>query len=71
MPLKLQILLLLLYEKNKKVNDESELKIHLKGLEAKGPFLCLGLQDRIKTAYQKPINFSLTPLVYEILFKQF
>ena len=35
----------------------------MKGLEAKGPFLCLGLQVRIKKAYQTPINFSLLWLV--------
>ena len=31
---------------------------HMKGLEAKGPFLCSSLQVRIKRAYQIPINFS-------------
>ena len=36
---------------------------HMKGLEAKGPFSCLGLQLRIKRAYQTPINFSLLWLV--------
>ena len=32
--------------------------IYLKGLEAKGPFTCLGLQVRFKRAYQTPINYS-------------
>ena len=31
----------------------------MKGLEAKGPFSCLGLQLGIKRAYQIQINFSL------------
>ena len=35
----------------------------MKGLEAKGPFLCLCLQVRIKKAYQIQINFSLLRLV--------
>ena len=35
----------------------------MKGLEAKMPFLCLGLQVRIKRAYHIPINFSLLWLV--------
>ena len=35
----------------------------MKGLEAKGPFLCLGLQVRIKRAYQIPKHFSLLWLV--------
>ena len=36
----------------------------MKGLEAKGPFLCLGLlQVKIKRAYHIPINFSLLWLV--------
>ena len=35
----------------------------MNGLEAKGPFLCLGLQVRINRAYQIPINFSLLWLV--------
>ena len=30
----------------------------MKGLEAKGPFLCLGLQVRFKRAYQTPRNYS-------------
>ena len=30
----------------------------MKGLEAKGPFSCLGLQVRLKRAYQTPINYS-------------
>ena len=35
----------------------------MKGLEAKGPFLCLGLQVRFKKAYQTPINYSFLWLV--------
>ena len=35
----------------------------MKGLEAKGPFLCLGLQARFKRAYQTPINYSFLWLV--------
>ena len=35
----------------------------MKGLEAKGPFLCLGLQVRLKRAYQTPINYSFLWLV--------
>ena len=35
----------------------------MKGLEAKGPFSCLGLQVRFKRAYQIPINYSFLWLV--------
>ena len=35
----------------------------LKELEAKGPFPCLGLQVRFKSAYQTPINYSFLLLV--------
>ena len=44
-------------------NYYSFVKKQMKGLEAKGPFSCLGLQVRIKRAYQVPINFSLLWLV--------
>ena len=36
---------------------------NLKGLEAKGPFSCLGLQTRFKRAYQTLINYSFLWLV--------
>ena len=35
----------------------------MKGLEAKGPFSCLGLQTRFKRAYQTLINYSFLWLV--------
>ena len=39
----------------------------VKGLEAKGPFLCLGLQVRIKKAYQIPINYLFfCPVKYNL-----
>ena len=40
------------------IHYSSEMKAVMKGLEAKGPFSCLGLQLRMKRAYQIPINFS-------------
>ena len=42
----------------------------MKGLEAKGPFSCLGLQVSIKRAYQISINLLIL-LTCEILFKLF
>ena len=42
----------------------------MKGLEAKGPFSCLGLQVRFKRAYQIT-NKLLISLACEILFKLF
>ena len=36
---------------------------HLKALQAKGPFWCLGLQVRFKRAYQTPKNDSFLWLV--------
>ena len=36
----------------------SSFQIYIKGLEAKGPFLCLGLQVSIKRAYQIPVSYS-------------
>ena len=36
----------------------SSFQIYIKGLEAKGPFLCLGLQVSIKRAYQIPVRYS-------------
>ena len=35
----------------------------MKGSEAKGPLMCLGLQVRFKRAYQTPINYSFLWLV--------
>ena len=37
--------------------------VNIKGLEAKGPFSCLGLQVVFKSAYQIPINHSFLWLV--------
>ena len=39
----------------------------MKGLEAKGPFSCLGLQVRFRRAYQTPINYSFLWLVKSYL----
>ena len=39
----------------------------MKGLEAKGPFLCLGLEVRFKRAYQTPKNYSFLWLVKHYL----
>ena len=39
----------------------------MKGLEAKGPFSCLGLQVRFKRAYQTPIKHSFLWLVKHYL----
>ena len=44
--------------------------LKLKGLEAKGPFLCLGLKVSIKRAYQVQLDYSFLWLVKYYLRKR-
>ena len=49
-----------------RIHEDTEMSyeyIYMKGLEAKGPFSCLGLQVRFRRAYQKPINYTFLWLV--------
>ena len=48
----------------------------MKGLEAKGPFSCLGLQVRFIRAYQTPINcsflyFNSSSICVKIIFEAY